>query len=198
MGVPVFRTAGAHIDQFQKADASLRQTPGYKALPAEPGSGARFQSVQPQGLRTFPRQVESLGCGRLHAERGFKGADTGFQRLVGGTAGLVALVQPRQKSQFHFLQGARRCWPSHMGQRVRPRNHMGTLMATGKEIRAPGLSSGVGRLRSKHHERGQVMVQGAQTVADPRAHTGPGELGGTCVRGKRAFVVAVAVGDHGV
>ena len=80
--------------------------------------------------------------------------------------------------------------------RFRARKNERALMASWKEIGGPHLTARVRRLRRDHHERGQVLVRGAQPVTHPGPDARPGLVERTGVHPERGVVVVRVVGVH--
>ncbi len=134
------------------------------------------------------RQVEGLGSGQLHARGQFVAVNAGFQPLVAGARGRMALVDSIGQGNAGGVAGAGDVVALPGGEQVGDRslgariNH-GALMLGGQKGAVPilGAVRAEAAMIGQNHERRQVFVQAAQSVADPAAHagkSGPIEPGG--------------------
>ena len=112
------------------------------------------------------------GASRIIPRADLEGADPGPQLAVivtGGGMGLVHVVEhdPLELPERHGT--LRR---AQVGNRLGSRDDPNTLMDRRQEAAVPDLSPGVGKMLAEHDVGGQVGVERAQTMADPRAQAG--------------------------
>ena len=91
------------------------------------------------------------------------------QGLVAVAGREVGLVQVAEHPALQLAPRDRRHRALHVGQRVGAGDHPHPLVVGGQEVRVPDLVAVVRLLGREHDERGQVRVERAQAVADPRA-----------------------------
>ena len=99
--VPVVRRA--RVDQFDEADAALRQPARHQALPAE-GLGDRFgEAVEILRLGAFALHVEGLRRLFLHMESRLERFDPSRQSGIRFALAQVPAVKEIDETQLHLL-----------------------------------------------------------------------------------------------
>ena len=125
------------------------------------------------------RQVDQLGHGGLHAEGHLVLSNTGLRLRVGDLIELL-LVHSRQRIKHATSRldaDSRRVGQEQDGIAPGAQGH--ALVFAGQKARAPetivnGLRFLAPCPRCRHdHERRQVVVLGAKTIAEPRSQAGP-------------------------
>ena len=130
----------------------------------------------------------------MHAERGLERLDACREIRIRLAFRQVLPVEVFGQLQFSLLNPFRFRSPLHVGNRLRAWHDTRALMEHRQEIRAEYLLARIRKLGRDHHERRQVLVEGSESIADPRAHAGPIE----CRRARvdadgRTEVVAIDV-----
>ena len=82
-------------------------------------------------------------------------------------------VEFGEQPQLGLLNLGRRRSARQVANRFGPGPNADALVRDGQEVRTPRLRAGVRKIRGQHHERREVLIDGSQPVADPRADAGP-------------------------
>ena len=176
---------------LHEPDAPLEQAAGGQALAAEvlgllervdllvERRLAVIEAVEPEHFRGLAGEVQRLGRGELHPGGQLVALDPAVEPVVAGARGGVLAVQAVQQSDPRGVARAGGERDALVGEEVGDGRlgagvDDGPLVLRGKERRVPvlGAVGGEAAMVGQHDERGQVVGQAAQPVADPRAHRG--------------------------
>ena len=168
------------VGRLHEAHARLREAPCEEAAESEVPGHRVVEPVEPPGRLGLALDAHQLGRLGLHAEGELEGLDAALERLV--RAGLLELapLPALQEIELASLHRRRhrlvveevdgRLLGLHPG-----RADCGAVVGSGQEGRRVVLHAAVLVRGADGDEPGQVLVPGAQSVGDPRAHRGAHE-----------------------
>ena len=184
--IPVAGRAG--VDEFDKAHAAFHEPARGETLPAEAGGLAALQAVAREGRRILGLEIERVGHGHLHAERGLERTQARGEQRVGIARDEVGFIQRLQRGELERLATGGRA-RRDVGDRLRAGHDERSLMRAGEEVVRIDLRARVGLLGRDDHEGRQIAVHRAQPVAHPRpeARAREGERAG--VHAERGVVM---------
>ncbi len=160
---------GAMVE-LDEPDPALDQPARQETEPAERGRGLLVEAVEGLGRQGLPREVDGLGRFGLHPEGQLVAGDPRFELGLFGVLARVLVVEPGQEVELAALLGV-----GEPGRGVEVRDRLGapwrrTPWKTAGMNPAPqflGPLTTEGRVVLHDHERRQVLVHGAEAVADP-------------------------------
>ncbi len=196
----------AAVEELHEAHAALDHAPGQQTVAGEaPVVVAAVQAVQVADGARLARQVGQLGHRRLHAKGHLVLGDAGVDlRIAEGFGGhLVQLAQAVEHAAARVRIDAGRI--GQVQDRVaRAGAEADPLVLAGQEAGAPqaredGLIGAVAAaLRDHDHEGRQVLVFGAQSVAEPGAEARPARLLAASLDVGDGRIVIDRLGVHGI
>ena len=147
--------------------------PGRQTHLAEAAGHVLIQPVEPLGGRRLVAQIDHLGNGRLHAEGQLVRLDPRSQGRVVGILDGREPIQPAQQLELTGLLFAEDvACRRRERQRILGVDRELDAVVLGAEVAramAAQPAAAVGDRRAHHHELGQVVVERAQAVVNPRA-----------------------------
>ena len=176
VGVPGAGAAVGAVEDLHEPDAALDQPPGRQAHLAERAGHVLIQAVEPMACRRLVVKPQHLGHGHLHAEGQLVRLDP---RSQGGIVGILDRREPIQPAEQ--LELARLLLAEDLAARRGERQRIAGIdrelnaVVLGTEVAramAAQPAAAIGDRRAHDHELGQVVVERAQPVVDPRADRG--------------------------
>ena len=158
-----------------KRHSPLHQAAGHQALPAESLLLVALETIHLQSGVRFIGEIEQLRGFALHSEGRFEGLDSSRQSRVALSRAEMAAVEELDQAQLQFLHSLTQGTPLQVGDGCFSRLDPNSLIHGREEVGTPDLLSCVRQLGCQDHEGREVLVEGTQSIAQPRTHGGTGE-----------------------